>query len=265
MQLEELEALQRACKMLEQPSLAAKLTGAIGAPIELGLEMLPEPWYDSLHGVVERAIHKALHGAIYSMGQKGPGRARERYHLLLAAGSGAAGGFFGLPGFVVELPVSTTLMLRSIGAIGREEGEDLQRVEAQAACVEVFALGGRSTLDDTAETGYYGVRAALASYMSTTLTHVATRGMEGSSAPALLKLIKAVSVPFGVSVSQRAATRLIPVIGASAGAAVNLVFMQHFQDTARGHFIVRRLERKYGPELVKAHYEQLARGLQLKA
>jgi len=31
--------------------------------------------------------------------------------------SGAVGGFFGLPGLIVELPISTTLMLRSIADI----------------------------------------------------------------------------------------------------------------------------------------------------
>jgi hypothetical protein len=32
--------------------------------------------------------------------------------------------------------------------------------------------------------------------------------------------------------------------------------MQHFQDMARSHFTVRRLERKYGAELVQRHYDR---------
>jgi hypothetical protein len=36
--------------------------------------------------------------------------------------------------------------------------------------------------------------------------------------------------------------------------------MDHFQEMARGHFVVRRLERKYGPELVQANYEAILRG-----
>jgi len=35
--------------------------------------------------------------------------------------------------------------------------------------------------------------------------------------------------------------------------------MQHFQYIARGHFTVRRLERKYGERLVRVHYEMLTR------
>jgi len=39
---------------------------------------------------------------------------------------------------------------------------------------------------------------------------------------------------------------------------VNYAFIEHFQDMARGHFIVRRLERAYGEEDVRREYERLA-------
>ncbi|MDH3252238.1 MAG: EcsC family protein, partial [Ignavibacteria bacterium] len=38
---------------------------------------------------------------------------------------------------------------------------------------------------------------------------------------------------------------------------INLVFMSHFQDMARGHFTIRRLERSYGENLVRQEYERL--------
>jgi hypothetical protein len=34
--------------------------------------------------------------------------------------------------------------------------------------------------------------------------------------------------------------------------------MNSFQRAASGHFVVRRLERKYGPEVVKDAYEAIA-------
>ena len=40
--------------------------------------------------------------------------------------------------------------------------------------------------------------------------------------------------------------------------AVNYTFIEHFQDIARGHFTVRRLERTYGKDFVRKEYEQLA-------
>ena len=44
------------------------------------------------------------------------------------------------------------------------------------------------------------------------------------------------------------------MIGALGGATINLLFVDHFQEVARGHFTVRRLERKYGKEKVKEEY-----------
>jgi hypothetical protein len=34
--------------------------------------------------------------------------------------------------------------------------------------------------------------------------------------------------------------------------------MNHYQDVARGHFIVRRLERDYGNDRIRDLYEQIA-------
>jgi hypothetical protein len=42
---------------------------------------------------------------------------------------------------------------------------------------------------------------------------------------------------------------------------VNYAFMEHFQDVARGHFTVRRLERVYGKERVRAEYNLIAAAL----
>ncbi|WP_163360772.1 EcsC family protein, partial [Klebsiella aerogenes] len=65
-------------------------------------------------------------------------------HKAMAAASGAIGGAFGIATLAVELPVSTTLMLRAIAEIAREEGEDIDTPEGALACVQVFALGGRA-------------------------------------------------------------------------------------------------------------------------
>ncbi|MGA8056550.1 MAG: hypothetical protein WCA12_22260, partial [Burkholderiales bacterium] len=43
------------------------------------------------------------------------------------------------------------------------------------------------------------------------------------------------------------------------GALVNVAFMQHFDDVARGHFIVRRFERRYGSQAIRAAYMRVAR------
>ena len=50
------------------------------------------------------------------------------------------------------------------------------------------------------------------------------------------------------------------LIGAAAGATINLMFMSHFQDVSRGHFTVRRLERQYGQDVVRAAWQTLEAG-----
>jgi hypothetical protein len=59
-------------------------------------------------------------------------------------------------------------------------------------------------------------------------------------------------------VSEKVAAEAVPIVGAAGGAVINLLFIDHFQNMARGHFIVRRLERAYGAELVRAEYDRLA-------
>jgi EcsC protein family len=62
----------------------------------------------------------------------------------------------------------------------------------------------------------------------------------------------------GLVVTQKLAAQTIPLVGALGGAAVNYAFIQHFQEVARGHFTVRRLERAYGKEAVRKAYERFA-------
>jgi hypothetical protein len=163
-------------------------------------------------------------------------------------------GFVALP---VELPISTALMLRSIADIARCEGEPIDSIESRLACIEVFALGGRTARDDAAETGYFAVRAALAGAITAAGRHLARHGMSQAGAPALVRLIHQVASRFGIVVAEKMAAQAIPAVGAAGGAVVNVLFMDHFQNMARGHFTVRRLERLYTPQVVRAQYDQL--------
>ena len=100
--------------------------------------------------------------------------------------------------------------------------------------------------------------AILAKSVTEAARFIAERGVvEGS--PVLVRLITQVASRFGTVVSQKAAAQTIPVIGALGGAAVNYAFIDHFQSVARGHFTVRRLERKYGKEIIFNAYEEARR------
>ena len=245
---EDLQALRQAFMTLEHPSLAARISNVVGTPIEIALHLLPKQWYRQIHEAAEKAVAKALDTAISTLRRDHEASARESYYQALAAGAGGVGGFFGLPGILLELPVTTTLMLRGIAEIARDENEDLDSLETRMACVQVFALGGRSEIDDAAETGYYGVRFALSGYMTSATHSIARHGFSAETAPVVLRLANAIAHRFGIVISQRAALQIMPVIGALGGASVNAIFMQHFQSMARAHFTVRRLEKKYEPE-----------------
>lgn len=248
--------LRAAHRHLEHPSLAARLTSVVGTPMEIAFKLLPKRWYDRLHGAVERAIAKALDTAISSLRPE-EHYAHDNFYRLLCMGAGAAGGFVGLPGLLVELPISTTIMLRSIADIARAKGEDLDSLEARLACMKVFALGGRTEEDDAADTGYYGLRFALAVPVSRAADHVAQRGLVKEGAPVLVNLISNISSRFGVAISEKVAAQAVPIIGAAGAAAINAIFMQHFQDMARSHFTVRCLERRYGAEIIRRAYESI--------
>lgn len=254
----DLETLQRAVQRLEHPSLAARLSGVVGTPIELALQLLPRRWYRRVHETAEGAVATALRIAVAPMDANPTPPSRDRFYSLLGIASGAAGGFFGLPGLAVELPVSTGIMLRGIAEIARREGEDVQALETRLACVQVFALGGRSHADDAAETGYYGVRLALASSVSSAIEQLAHHRASAGSAPIMARLVQGVAARFGTTLSQKAAAQLVPIVGAVTAATVNAIFIDHFQQMARSHFAVRRLERKYGTERVRTEYDRLA-------
>jgi hypothetical protein len=256
---EELHQLYQAKILLENPGLAARLANAIGSPIEKGFKMLPHNWSNVVHRATQAALTRALNVAVATLGSKQPRkRSSEKFHRLLVGASGGLGGAFGLASLPVELPVSTTLMLRSIADIARSEGHDLRTVPIRLSCLEVFALGGRSTADNAVESSYWAVRAALAKAITEAATYLGERGFIERAAPAVVRFIGAIASRFGVIVSEQVAAKAVPIIGAAGGATVNILFLNHFQDMARGHFIIKRLEAKHGSANVERVYRMLA-------
>lgn len=252
------EDLARAAALLGSPSLAIRLADLIGSPLEGVIKRLPEGAVKKIDEAVRVALGTALDGALATIDPRQKWLpASETLHKIGAAATGAAGGAFGLAGMAIELPISTLLILRAIGDIARSEGEDLGDPAARLACFEVFALGGKSSADDAAETGYYAVRAALAEAVSQAAQYVAQNAVSGVGAPVLVQLVAKVAERFGLVVTKKAAAQFVPAIGAAGGALVNTLFIDHFQNVARGHFLLRRLERKYGASAVEAAYNRL--------
>ena len=89
------------------------------------------------------------------------GRRRNARPRSWPASRGGVSGFFGFAALPIELPVTTTLMLRAIADIARHHGEDLSTLEARLACVEVFALGSPRPQGRRTDIGYYAARALI--------------------------------------------------------------------------------------------------------
>jgi hypothetical protein len=252
--------LQAAVVKLETQGFAMKVASQVGLPIEALLRRLPFPVQSAIQVTVDKALEHSLRIAVKAHRAKSPTLVYKRSHTAAAAVTGAIGGFFGLPGLLVELPITTTVMLHSVVEIARSYGEDFVSPESGLACLEVFALGPQHGHREATESAYYATRAALAQVTREAVSYVTRKGMAKESAPALISFVGKIASRFGVEVSEKVAAELVPIAGAVGGLTLNVLFSQHFQSLAEGHFMVRRLERKYGSEAVRQDYELARRG-----
>ena len=261
---EDLASLRRAKEALESPSLTMKLASLVGSPIEKLMAKMPTVAQEKIDDATQAALKKCLQVALRTLSKSTiegvvlpPEKPHNLMHKLAVATTGAAGGAFGLFALPVELPVTTTLMFRSICDIARSEGEDVHLIETQLQCLMVLGMGGPSSSDDNADIGYFIVRGTLAQSVSKATSEIASKGLSGHGSTALLKFLQTVASRFSVQVSEQVAAKSIPAIGAVLGAMVNTVFMDHFQQMAHGHFTVRRLERQYGQLAVERAFQTI--------
>lgn len=214
--------------------VADLMGGAVGRSFKLGARRvgLPPDTQEKLKGLAAAVVARAFEVAILRLKSdrtRGlPGQEVTRAVVVL---SGAVGGFLGLGGFLPDVTVTTFAIMRSIARIAQEEGEDLADEDTRRACLQVFALtpgrGGQTESD----VGYYSARLL----------------MQGRP---LVMLLSEVAGRYGVSISQKLAVQTVPFVGAVGAAALNAAFLRHYQDAARAHFVIRRLERSYGAAMV---------------
>jgi hypothetical protein len=250
-------ALTSAVRQLENPNFAAKLADYAGTPVNRILSMLPKTVNRQISGMVRDAVMKGLDVAVDTLEDKPPPSPAIKFSAFLAGVAGGVSGLFGFGALAVELPLTTTVMLRSIAEIARHEGEDLTTLEARLACLEVFAFGTKRA-DAKVDVGYYAARTLISKYTSDVAALFLERGALDVSAPVVSNLVTEIVSRFGIVVSDKVAAGAVPIIGALSGATVNVIFMDHFQKIAKGHFTLRRLERTYGSAHIRQHYATLA-------
>ncbi|MGK5091018.1 EcsC family protein [Deltaproteobacteria bacterium TL4] len=244
-------------QLLEAPSLASKLNEVIGSPLERGFALLPDEWNHLVQKATQKALYAALEFAFKNLGEISPRPPSNRFHKLLSAASGATGGALGIFSLPVELPISTIIMLRSIGDIARSEHADLRLIENKLACLEVFALGNSTSDQNVLESSYYLTRAATTKVLMEAAEYLATRSLAEEGSSVVLRLIATLTARFGFTVSSKVAASAVPIIGAASGALINTFFIEYFQTLAHGHFIIKRLERRYDPRLVEVEYQNI--------
>ncbi len=250
-------SLVRAVALLEKNSFVTMLAGVLDRPVNAVVASMPSFVGETIMRASKNAILQCLKIALKPRSQQSL-LARAGNHPALISGiTGAVGGFAGMAGLALELPFTTLIMFQSITRIAAEEGEDISRPEVRLACLEVFALSTDGRGPATVESGYYAARSALAKSADEAANYVLRRSTSLEAGPAVVGLVSAIAPRFGLLVSQELAAAAIPIIGAAAGSSLNIAFVQHFNNIARGHFVVRLLERKYSEERVRAEFEAI--------
>jgi len=252
---EDLDSLRSAKNTLENSSFGMKVVEKLNIPFNKGFDMLPDNWQGNILEVTQNSLEYALNAALITLDSKGT-VAYPYWHKAAVMATGGVGGFFGIAALPIELPLSTTIMLRSIADIARTHGENLSTDASKLACLEVLAFGGLKKTDDNAFSAYYATRVELSKSVEEAINWFA-KGQVDNVAPKLVNLISKIASRFSVQVSEEAVAMAVPVIATVSGALINLMFMDHFQSMAFGHFTVRKIERKYGYEAVRKSYEDL--------
>jgi len=210
--------------------LGLQLMNLIGGQAENLLERLPDPVKDGLEAATLRALETSS-----SVAQKSRGGLPDGANWLNTAvttAMGAAGGFGGLPTALVELPVTTTVLLRAIQGVAARNGFDVSQEDIQKECLQVFASAGPLDQDDGADMAFLAARVSI-------------------SGTTLSALIAKVAPRLSVVLGQKLAAQTVPVLGAVAGAGINYSYTSYYQEMAEIHFGLKRLELDTGEPMPK--------------
>lgn len=202
-----------------------KILTAVGGSAEQLLARLPRPLRGSLDDLTRKGLERAL-AVAGRTGASGGGR-HDGTHRAVVAAIGAAGGVAGIPGAVAELPVTITMLLRTILGIAAEHGLDPSSPEARAEALRVFATAGPLEADDGADLGLLTARLTV-------------------TGQSLQTLIARVAPRLATVLGQKLAAQTAPVLGAVAGASINYSFARYYQEMARVHFGLIRLADETG-------------------
>lgn len=230
--------------------LLIRLATWAGERVESAAGKLPDAWQARIAEATDLALRQSYDFAFSTQGDPAAASASsalsrvlawaegETWHVIATGVTGALGGLGGIATTLIDLPVTTTLILRSIQQIASGYGEDLADPAVRAQCVAVFGLAGPLAKDDAAEVGLFTSRLAL----------------NGKVISEMLKLVLA---RYSIVVGEKVLAQATPVLGAFAGGAVNPAFTSFYQTMAHVHFRLRRLERDHDADQLRACFERI--------
>ena len=200
--------------------LGIEILNLVGMQADGLVDRLPRPVRDRLEGATDIALKqamKAAHGSRRLVGEQ-----QGWMNTAVATVMGAAGGVGGMPTALAELPVTTTILLRTIQDVAIAYDFDPASENVQFDCVQVFAAAGPLANDDGADLAFLTTRMALTS---------------GGVQKMVALVVPRLAAVFG----QKLAAQAVPVLGAAAGAATNYAFTNYYREIAHVHFGLRKL------------------------
>ena len=153
--------------------IAVNLLNRVGASAESALDRLPVPMRQTLAEAVERALSGAMYAAEWS--RRIVPNQQPWVYITLATATGAAGGLGGLPTSLIEIPVTTTMILRAIQEVAAREGFDPTAENVKFDSIRVLSAAGPLDEDDGADLGFFSMRLALNGPMKHQIAAVAQR------------------------------------------------------------------------------------------
>jgi len=232
---------------LSAGNIIISLASMAGKKADNMLTRLPNNVQRQISEVAEMALREAYKFAVLTQGKSDSGTMAgmalgwakgPKWHAVATSLTGLLGGAIGLPGILIELPVTTTIILRSIQEVAAEYGEDLRDPAVQAQCVAAFGLGGLLDDDDDDDIVFFASRAMLTGKIAT-------------------KVIRAVLPRFSIIVTEKVMTQATPVVGGIVGASINPFFANYFRAMAQVHFRLRKLERQANSDQLRACFLRL--------
>ncbi|MFD1882634.1 EcsC family protein [Paracoccus pacificus] len=205
--------------------LLMEIMATVGGSAESLIERLPLFVRERLDRIVNAALNRAFDAAEASRGLM-----RDRgdwFNRLISTATGAAGGVAGLPGAMIDLPVTVTLLLRAVLGIAEEHGLDPKSDEVRRESLRIFASAGPGEEDDGTDLGLLAARLSV-------------------TGQTLQSLIAKVAPRLSAMMGQKLAAQAAPVLGAVAGASINYTFARYYQELARVHFGIMRLAEETG-------------------